>query len=80
MPPTIPQTHELGITVKGMVNAIRPMQNGGFMFNISTDSAFITVFAKENGLKQGDLYHAQLRQLRIGKYNNFQANEAKRLN
>lgn len=70
----------LGITVTGLVNDVRETKNGNsYMLKITTDSSFITVFSKENGLKVGDDYVALLRGLSVDKYGGLSAFEAERL-
>lgn len=59
----------LGFTVSGLVNDIRQTKKGdSYMLKISTDSAIITVFSKQNGLTVGSHYEALLRGLKGDKY------------
>lgn len=79
-PTNEPPKSRLGITVTGLVNDVRQTKNGNsYMMKITTDSSFITVFSKENGLKVGDDYVALLRGLSVDKYGGLTAFEAERL-
>ena len=69
----------LGITVSGIVNHVQKTKTGKYMMRISTDSCFITVFTKDNGVQQGDFYHAKLRGLTSDQYRNLSAFEQERL-